>query len=168
MGVLETTFYQYVGYARDGRQIQMHINSGLLKPQEHNVQANATLRCIFNRSTDHMLYRTRILPLDENVVLKVLLVMWEWKESNPEINMVDSAFGLKDVSLANLSMIQKLNFSKYETKKPGDNFAHCLTYDRLYFVRKAAILGVTSGNALGAKAEDSFRWCLGTLQVILY
>jgi hypothetical protein len=32
MGVPETTFYRYAGYAADGQSAQKHGNSGLLKP----------------------------------------------------------------------------------------------------------------------------------------
>jgi hypothetical protein len=105
------------------------------------VQATATLRCILDRLADHMPHRIRILPSSEKIVSTVLLVIWKWKESIPEINTVNSAFGLKDVSLVNLRKIRKLNFSEYDAKKPGDNFARCSTCDRLYSLRKAAILG---------------------------
>jgi hypothetical protein len=105
------------------------------------VQATATLRCILDRLADHMPHRIRILPSSEKIVSTVLLVIWKWKESIPEINTVNSAFGLKDVSLVNLRKIRKLNFSEYDAKKPGDNFARCSTCDRLYSLRKAAISG---------------------------
>ena len=57
MGVLETTFYCYAGYASEGRPTQKHGNNGLFKPQAHIVQATATLRCILDRSADHMPHR---------------------------------------------------------------------------------------------------------------
>jgi hypothetical protein len=141
IGVPETTFYRYAGYAADGRPAQKHGNSGLLKPREHSMQATATLRCILHRLADHMPHRTRTLPSGEKVVSKVLPATWKWKESIPKINTINSAFGLKDVSLANLNKIQKLNFSEYDAKKPRDNFARCSTCDRLHFLRKAAISG---------------------------
>jgi hypothetical protein len=37
MGVPETTFYRYAGYAAEGRPAQKHGNSGLLKPRAHTV-----------------------------------------------------------------------------------------------------------------------------------
>jgi hypothetical protein len=141
MGVPETTFYHYTGYATDGRSAQKHGNSGFLKPREHSVQTTATLRCILDRSANHMPHRTRTLPSGEKLVSKVLPATWKWKESILEINIVNSAFGLKDLSLANLSKIRKLNFSEYDSKKPGDNFAQCSTCDRLYFLWKVAISG---------------------------
>jgi hypothetical protein len=42
---------------------------------------------------------------------------------------VNSAFGLQDVSISNLSKIRKLNFPEYDAKKPRDNFACCSTCD---------------------------------------
>ena len=38
MGVLETTFYRYAGYAVEGQPAQKHGSSGLLKPQAHTMQ----------------------------------------------------------------------------------------------------------------------------------
>jgi hypothetical protein len=54
---------------------------------------------------------------------------------------MNSAFGLKDVSISNLSKIRKLNFPEYDAKKPGDNFAHFSTYDRLHSLRRIAVAG---------------------------
>jgi hypothetical protein len=79
-----------------------------------------------------MPHRSRTLAFGEKVVSKVLPVTWKWKESISELNTVNSAFGLKDVSIINLSKIRKLNFPKYDMKKHGDNFARCSTYDRLH------------------------------------
>jgi hypothetical protein len=141
MGVPETTFYRYAGYAVEGRPTQKHGNSGLLKPQAHIVQATAILRCILDRSADHMPHRSRTLPSGEKVVSKVLPMTWKWKKSIPELNTVNSAFGLQDVSISNLSRIRKLNFPEYDAKKPGDNFACCSTCDRLHSLQRTAILG---------------------------
>ena len=131
MGVPETTFYCYAGYASEGRPAQKHGNSGLLKPRAHTVQAIATLKCILDRSVDHMPHRLRTLPSGEKVVSKVLPITWKWKESMPELNTVNSTFGLKDVSISHLSKIMKMNFPEYDAKKPGDNFARCSTYNML-------------------------------------
>jgi hypothetical protein len=141
MVVPETTFYWYAGYATEGRPIQKHGNSSLLKPRAHTVQATATLRCILDRSTDHMPHRSRTLASSKNVVSKVLPTTWKWKESIPELNIANSTFSLKDVSTSNLSKIRKLNLPEYDAKKPGDNFARCSTCDRLHFLRRTAIGG---------------------------
>ena len=75
-----------------------------------------------------MLHRSRTLAFGEKVVLKVLPATWKWTEPIPEINIVNSAFGLNDVSTSQLNKIRKLNFPKYDAKKPGDNFGHCSHY----------------------------------------
>jgi hypothetical protein len=54
MKVLETTFYRYVGYVAQGRPAQKHRIFGLLKPREYTLQATAMLRCILDKSADHM------------------------------------------------------------------------------------------------------------------
>jgi hypothetical protein len=71
----------------------------------------------------------------------VLPAMWKWKESIPELNTVNSAFGLKDVSISNLNKIRKLNFPEYDVKKLGDNFARCSTCDSLHSLRRTTIVG---------------------------
>jgi hypothetical protein len=60
---------------------------------------------------------------DEFIFLKVLLLIWKWKESIPELNIINIAFRLKEVLSLNLSKIQKLNFIEYDAKKLGDNFS---------------------------------------------
>ena len=141
MGVLETTIYRYAGYASEGRPVQKHGNCGLLKPWAYTVQATMTLRCILDRFADHMPHRSRTLASSEKVVSKVLLTTWKWKDSMPELNIVNSAFGLKDVSISHLSKIMKMNFPEYDAKKLGDNFARCSTYDRLHSLSRITIAG---------------------------
>jgi hypothetical protein len=148
MGVPETTFYCYARYAVKGRPIQKHGNSGLLKPRAHTVQATVTLRCILDRSADHMSHRSRTIASGEKVVSKVLPATWKWKESIPKLNTVNSTFGLKNVSISHLSKIRKMNFPEYDTKKPGDNFARCSTCDRLHSLRRTAI----------ASSEGAMMW----------
>jgi hypothetical protein len=58
MEVLETTFYCYARYAADCRPALKFGNFGLLKLQEHSVQGTATLRCILDRTVDHMPHKT--------------------------------------------------------------------------------------------------------------
>jgi hypothetical protein len=81
-----------------------------------------------------MSYRSQTLTSSKKVVSKVLPATWKWKESIPKIDIVNSAFGLKDVLISNLSKIWKLNFPEYDAKKPGDNFSHCFICDRLYLL----------------------------------
>ena len=141
IGVPETTFYRYAGYLAEGRPTKKHGNSGLLKPQAHIMQATATLRCKLDRSADHMPYRFQILASSEKVVLKVFPTTWKWKESILELNTVNSAFGLKDVSMSNLNKIRKLNFPEYDAKKLGYNFARCSTYDKLHSLQRTIVVG---------------------------
>jgi hypothetical protein len=105
------------------------------------VQATATLLCILDRSADHMPHRFRILGSGEKVASKVLPTMWKWKESIPELNTMNSAFGLKDVSISNLNKIRKLNFTEYDVKNPRDNFIRCSTCDKLHSFQRTVILG---------------------------
>jgi hypothetical protein len=123
MGVPKTTFYCYTGYAIDSRAAQKHENSSLVKPRAQTMQAIATLRCILDKSADHMPHRSRTLASGKKVVSKVLPATWKWKESISELNTVNSAFGLKEVSLSSLSKTQKCDFPEYAAKKLGDNFA---------------------------------------------
>jgi len=57
-----------------------------------------------------------------------------------EINETNVAFGLKKVSISNLSKIRASKFPEYEVKKPGDNFTRCTNYDNLQELRKGALV----------------------------
>jgi hypothetical protein len=105
------------------------------------MQATTTLQCILDRSVDHMPHRSQTLASSKKVVSKVHPVTWKWKESIPELNIVNSAFGLKDVSISNLNKIKKLNFLEYNAKKPGDNFSCCSTYDILHLLQRTTSAG---------------------------
>ena len=98
MGVSESTFYRYAKYASENMVAQLHGNSGLRKPRAHTVQATATLKCILEKSADHMPHRSRVLSSGEKVVNKVLPATWKWKDTIPELNKVNTSFGLKEVS----------------------------------------------------------------------
>lgn len=128
----ETIFYSYARYALEGCPTQKHGNSRFFKPRAHIVQPTATLRYILDRSANDMPHRFQILLSNKKVVSKVLPSTWKWKESILELNSINSAFGLQEVSLSNLSKIRKLNFPEYTAKKPGDNFACCSTCDKLH------------------------------------
>ena len=132
MGVGDNTFFRYAGYAAAGRAAREHGNVGLRKPRGHTMQATATLRCILERTADHMPHRSRVLPSGEKVVAKVLPCTWRWKESISEINEVNGAFGLEKISTSSLSKIRKLNFSEFNAKKPGDNFVCYATCNRYH------------------------------------
>ena len=74
---------------------QLRGNSGLRKPRAHTVQATATLRCILEKSANHMPHKSRVLSSGEKVVSKVLPATW--KDPIPEFNKVNTSFGLKEV-----------------------------------------------------------------------
>ena len=87
-----------------------------------------------------MPHRAHILPSGEKVVSKVLPATFKWKETIPEVNAANAIFGLKEVSMLNISRIRKKKFPEYNTKKPGDNFARCAQCDRFKTLRKTTIL----------------------------
>ena len=49
---------------------------------------------------------------------------------------MNNSFGLKEVSLSNLSKICCLSFEKYDVKRPEDNFAQCSSCDKYHSLRK--------------------------------
>ena len=69
-----------------------------------------------------MLHRSRVLTSRKKVVTKVLLATWKWKETIPKLNEVNKSFGLKEVSLSNLSKIRECSFEEYDAKRPRDYF----------------------------------------------
>ena len=115
---------------------QMHGNTGLCKPRPHTIQATATLRCILDKSVDHMPHRSRVLASGKKVVSKGLSTTWKWKDTIPEVNEVNASFRLKEVSLSNLSKISQRSFEKYNAKRPGDNFARCSSCDKYHSLQK--------------------------------
>ena len=130
-GVLESTFYRYQTYMNDGQEALDHGKRGLLKPRKHTLQAAASLKCILEKQADHMPYRTRTLRTGEKVVSMCLRATFQWKNQIKELNEVNAAFGLKEVSTSSLSKIRASKFSEYEVKKSGDLFARCSTCDTL-------------------------------------
>ena len=136
MRVSESTFYRYAEYASQNMVAHLHGNSGLQKPRAHTIQATATLRCILEKSADHIPHRWRVLSSGEKVVTEVLPAIWKWKDTVPELNKVNTSFGLKKVSEPNVNKIRWWSFEEYEAKKPGDNFAHCSSCDKYHSIRK--------------------------------
>ena len=100
------------------------------------VQATATLRCILDKSADHMPHRSHVLSSGEKVVTKVLPATWKWKDTIPELNKVNTSFGLKEVSKSNVNKIRRRSFEEYDAKKAGDNFAQCSSCDKYHLLRK--------------------------------
>ena len=88
-----------------------------------------------------MPHRTRTLKIGEKVVSMCLPTTFQWKKQIKELNDVNAAFGLKEVSTSSLSKIRASKFSEFEVKKPGDNFAWCATCDTLQALKKASLAG---------------------------
>ena len=70
------------------------------------------------------------------MVSKVLPATWKWKDTIPEVNEVNTSFGLKEVSLSNLNKIRRRSFEEYNAKRPGDNFVRCSSYDKYHSLWK--------------------------------
>ena len=139
-GVSDSTFHRFQGYAAKGESAQPHGNVGSEKPQKHTLQVAATLQCVLEKKADHMPHRAHTLPSGEKVVSKVLPAIFKWKETIPEVNAANAIFGLKEVSVSNISRIRKKKFPEYNTKKPEDNFARCVKCDRFKTLRRTTIL----------------------------
>jgi hypothetical protein len=146
-GVPESTFYRYQTYMNDGREALDHGNTGLVKPRKHTQQAAASLKCILEKQADHMPHRTRTLKTGEKVVSMCLPATFRWKDQIDELNEVNAALGLKEVSTSSVSKIRTSKFSEFEVKKPGDNFARCATCDTLQALKRAS-LGVGSWTSI--------------------
>ena len=114
----------------------MHSHLGMQKTRPHTLQATATLGCILDRAADHMPHRSRVLDFGSKVVAKILPASWKWKDSIPKINKTNANFGLREVSLSNLSKIRRRSFEEYDAKKLGDNFARCSSCEKYNSMRK--------------------------------
>ena len=100
-----------------------------------------------------MSHRSRVLTFGKKVVTKVLPATWIWKETIPELNEVNNSFGLKEVSLSNLSKIRHCSFEEYDAKRPGDNFAWCSSSDKYHSLRKLHQPGTQAALLLTTKLQ---------------
>jgi hypothetical protein len=99
------------------------------------------LRLLLEQSADHMPHKTRTLEIGEKVVSKCLLSSWRWKDSLPELNIVNAQLGLNKMSPSRLSRIWNHSFPEYSTKSRGDNFVRCGQCDELKKLRAACTRG---------------------------
>jgi hypothetical protein len=83
--------------ANNGLRANHQGNAGTVKPRSHTLQATATLRLMLEQTVDHMHHCTRTLETGEKIVSKCLPSSWRWKDSLPEINIVNAQFGLNKV-----------------------------------------------------------------------
>jgi hypothetical protein len=141
MGVSRATFFRYAEAATSSDRGRHHRNYGSKKPREHTVQAIATLRCLLEKSADHMPHRSTTLANGESVVMKTLPSSFKWKDTLPALNSMNSCLELKQISKSGLSRIVNTSFPKYEKKRDGDNFARCGECDRLKSLRASSTRG---------------------------
>jgi hypothetical protein len=141
MGVSRATFFQYAEAAISGDRAKHHGNYGSKKPREHTVQAIATLRCLLEKSANHMPHRLTILAIGESVVTKTLPSSFKWKDTLPALNSINSCLKLKQISKSGLSRIVNTSFLEYEKKRDGDNFARCGECDRLKSLQASSTRG---------------------------
>jgi hypothetical protein len=125
MGVSRATYYRWKVNANNGLCAKHHGNTGTVKLQSHTLQATATLRLMLEQTADHMPHRTTTIETGEKVVSKCLPSSWWWKDSLPEINIVNEQFGLNKVFPSGLRRIRNESFPEYSPKSRGDSFAHC-------------------------------------------
>jgi hypothetical protein len=123
MGVSRATYYRWKVNASSRMRADQHDNVGMTKPRIHMLQATATLRQMLEQSSDHMLHKTTTLDTGEKVVSKCLPSSWHWKDSLPELNIVNAQLGLNKVSVSGLSRIRNESFAEYSPKSRGYNFA---------------------------------------------
>jgi hypothetical protein len=141
MGVSRTTFFRYAEVATSGLRARHHGNYGSKKPREHTVQAIATLRCMLEKSADHVPHRSTTMPTGETMVTKTLPSSFKWKDTLPALNSINSCLELKQISKSRLSRIMNTSFPESEKKRDGDNFARCGECDRLKSLRASSTRG---------------------------
>jgi len=66
--VSESIFHCFQGYAARGERVQTHGNLGTEKIRKHTLQVGATLKCVLEKSVDHMLHSMHTLPLGEKII----------------------------------------------------------------------------------------------------
>ena len=77
MGVLNSTFYRYAKHALQNMLVQLYGNPSICKPTPHTIQATATLKCILEKSMNHMSHKSCVLSFGHKVVTKVLSATWK-------------------------------------------------------------------------------------------
>jgi uncharacterized C2H2 Zn-finger protein len=138
MDVSRAAFFCYVEAVASGDRTRHLENFGSKKPREHIVQAIATLRCMLEKSANHMPHRLTTLPTRESVVTKTLPSSFKWKDTLPPLNSINSCLELKQISKSGLSRIVNTSFPEYEKKRDGDNFVRCGECDRLKSLRASS------------------------------
>ena len=99
-----------------GHRTRHYANYSLKKPREHIVQAIATLRCMLEKSVDHMPHKSTTMPTRETVVTKMLPSSFKWKDTLLALNSINSCLELKQISKSGLNKIVNTSFPEYEKK----------------------------------------------------
>jgi hypothetical protein len=112
------------------------------------------LHQMLEQSADHMPHKMTTLETGEKVVSKYPPSSWRWKDSLPELNIVNAQLGLNKVSASGLSRIRNESFAEYSPKSRGDNFARCGQCDKLKKLRAACTRG-SSATVLWTKKLEA-------------
>jgi hypothetical protein len=153
MGVSRATYYRWKVNANSGMHADQYGNVGTTKPRVQTLQATATLHLMLEQSANHMPHKMRTLDTREKVVSKCLPSSWRWKDSLPELNIVNAQLGLNKVSTSGLSRIQNESFSEYSPKSRGDKFARCGQCDKLKKLRATCTRGSRAADLWTKKLE---------------
>jgi hypothetical protein len=153
MEVSRATYYRWKVNANNGLHVEHYGNAGTGKPRSHSLQAAATLRLMLEQTADHMPHRTTTIETGEKVVSKCLPSSWWWKDSLPEINIVNAQLGLNKVSPSGLSRIWNKSFPKYSPKSRGNSFARCGQCDKFKKLRAASTRGLCAADLWTRKLE---------------
>jgi hypothetical protein len=105
---------------------------------------------MLEQSANHMPHKMRTLETRKKVVSKCLPSSWRWKDSLPELNIVNAQLGLNKVSASGLSRIWNESFVEYYR---GDNFARCGQCDKLKKLRAACTRGSRAADLWTKKLE---------------
>ncbi|KAG0572237.1 hypothetical protein KC19_VG078600 [Ceratodon purpureus] len=154
LGLSRTSFFRHQSLADEGVRADHHGNLGTKKPRTYTVQAKATLGCLLESVADQMPHRSRTLENGEKVVSMALPPSWKWKDSLPQVNIVNGQLGLRKVSLSGISNIRRRSFPEFSVKRPGDNFARCGTCDKLKSLKLASTKGTRAADLWGMKLQE--------------
>ena len=116
MDVSKAAYYRWKANASSGMHVDQHSNVGTTKPQIYMLQATVTPCQMLEQSTNHMPHKMTTLEIGKKVVSKCLLSSWRWKDSLPQLNIMNAQLGLKKASSSGLSRIRNKSFAEYSPK----------------------------------------------------
>ena len=118
-----------------GKWAKQQRNLGTKKPQTYTRQATTTLQIVLESTANHMPDKSWTKEDGKKVVAMSLPLSFYYNSTLSEINAANLHFELKEVSRTDLNWIHRELFSKFSTKKRGDNFARCGDCDDLKQMR---------------------------------